>query len=583
MQPSIPVYQPNKKRTYYTHLIERLLCAVLYDKTRVITYENDCEIWSLPSNENIFWDGVATQRLIIPSEWSNLYNNLIYNHHHIVHLYGKSGRGKSLFLRYMIIRMLEDMNISNDITIAYVIEESTNTNTKFWITKYNITVINDILTAPDYLILDNVDSNLDIQANKLNLGVSSDDKKLTKFQKRLVESRGKGNKYAMNTLGFNEMSLIFPDMTYEELQFKYDMLGGNPRKLNACRPASLIYEVTGLLFPILQECLYIYYNKEYNYEYNTVEGRLARWIIYVITNEVGRHRYSDCSLFRAEFKVDNNNSSSASASATNTTLATFATATSASASNRTVTTTTTTCSTTSFSSNFLKLVVSAMLSLQNDYLYTAIHDITGRTYNYNYSHIYLTHYALLNTHSLSFPCGLNKNREVELIPILLYKQKTTRLIRNIEDLKYLSKQTNNNSTATTTTTDHSNDNNNNTTDSTTTTATTMHDTIYNIPTMFNFLGVDAIISTYLIQIAINNQYQEINQLFNISQVLNIEVKDLTLIFVVERMEDVWDFQFPDMKDMKAMKMFVIPRNVCNEEQLRSSSNISSDSSRNSTL
>lgn len=576
MQPSIPVYQPNKKRTYYTHLIERLLCAVLHDKTRVITYENDCEIWSLPSNENIFWDGVATQRLIIPSEWSNLYNNLIYNHHDTVHLYGKSGRGKSLFLRYMIIRMLEGMNISNDITIAYVIEESTNTNTKFWITKYNITVINDILTAPDYLILDNVDSTLDIQANKLNLGVSSDDNKLTKFLKRLVESRGKGKSYAMNTLGFNEMSLIFSDMTYEELQFKYDMLGGNPRKLNACRPASLIYEVTGLLFPILQECLYIYFNKEYNYEYNTVEGRLAQWIMYVITNEVGRHRYSDCSLFRAEFKVDNNNSTS-SASATNTTLATSATATSVSVINSTVPTTTTTSSKTSFSSNFLKLVVSGMLSLQNDYLYT---------YNYSYSHIYLTHYALLNTHSQSFPCGLNKNSEVELIPILVYKQKTTRLIRNIEDLKYLSKQTNNNTTPATTTTSYSNDNNNNTinttTDSTTTTATTMHDTIYNIPTMFNFLGVDAIISTYLIQIAINNQCQEINQLFNISQALNIEVKGLTLIFVVERMEDVWDFQFPDLKDMK---MFVIPRNICNEEQLRSGSNISSDSSwsRNSTL
>ena len=62
-----------------------------------------------------------------------------------------------------------------------------------------------------------------------------------------------------------------------------------------------------------------------------------------------------------------------------------------------------------------------------------------------------------------------------------------------------------------------------------------------IPTMFNFLGNDAIISTYLIQIAINNQYQEINQLFNITQIPNIEVKDLNLIFVVGRMEDVWDF------------------------------------------
>ena len=68
-------------------------------------------------------------------------------------------------------------------------------------------------------------------------------------------------------------------------------------------------------------------------EVNTVD-----YVRYVITNEVGRHRYSDCSLFRAEFKIDNNNStSSASAndSATNTTHAT-------SVINRTVPPTTTT-------------------------------------------------------------------------------------------------------------------------------------------------------------------------------------------------------------------------------------------------
>ena len=214
--------------------------------------------------------------------------------------------------------------------------------------------------------------------------------------------------------------------------------------------SSLIYEVTGLLFPILQECLYIYYNKEYNYEYKTVEWRWTQWIMYGMWLQM---RWEDTDTRIAVYSEQNLKLITIILLVVLVLVIVllillmllllliepFHLLPPPS-------------STTSFSSIFQKLVVSGMLSLQNDYLYTAIHDITGRTNNYNYSHIYLTHYALLNTHSQSFPCGLNKNREVELIPILLYKQKTTRLIRNIEDSKYLAKPTNITNTPATTTT-----------------------------------------------------------------------------------------------------------------------------------
>ena len=292
-------------------LIEELIHAVFVDKKRVVAVENGTEIWSLPKDGNVYWDGSSTKRLVIQPQWLQLYTQLIGGAQTHVLLEGKAGRGKSVFLRYMIIRMLEDPAIPHAATLAYVVMDSMGDSRTFWIAKkgFGVNVVDHIPERPDYLLLDNVDSALNMRGEKLNLGLTSGDRELLKeFRKRVNEAGERGQNYAMLSLDLKVITLMFSDLSLAERQFRFDVLGGNPRMFRCKEPTSISEETKLLVYPELQSCIRTFFGTAYDFKKTTPEGLRARWAMSVIAREVEQSADCDSSLFRAEFTSEDGSS-----------------------------------------------------------------------------------------------------------------------------------------------------------------------------------------------------------------------------------------------------------------------------------
>lgn len=308
MQPSTSPSRKKQRKGIF--LIAILINTVFVLKKRVITWENGCEIWSLPMADNVYWDGSSTKRLVIHPQWLQLYKELIGGAHTHVLLEGKAGRGKSIFLRYLIIRMLEDPAISSEATFVYR-EMSGTDKCSFLIKKdgVSVDVIEDIPDKPTYLLLDNVDSNLNISGEKLNLGLTSGDIEVMKdFKKRRIEADDLGKLYSMQALDLHVIALLFPRLSIAELQFRFDVLGGNPRMFRRPESPSISAEIKKRIYPELQSCLHIFFGQAYDCEQSTPEGLRAKWIMSIIAKEVERSADCDSSLFRAEFGLEDGGS-----------------------------------------------------------------------------------------------------------------------------------------------------------------------------------------------------------------------------------------------------------------------------------
>jgi hypothetical protein len=383
-------------------LMEKLINAVFVDKKRVITVEDGCAIWSLPEDGQVFWDGSSTMRLVIQPQWLQLYTQLLNGAQTHILLEGKAGRGKSVFLRYMIIRMLEDPAISNEATFAYVDKYGKDGSRTFWVKKNGISVdvLENIPEEPTYLLLDNVDSNLNMRGEKLNLGLTSGDREVLKeFRKRVDEAGPLGKHFAMQALNLEVMNLMFPTLTPADRQFRFDVLGGNPRKFRCDEPTSVSEEIEHLVYPELQSCITMFFGATYNYQLATVEGLRARWAMGIIAKEVELSADCDSSLFRAEFATDSGKCQ------------------------------------TRFASAFLRLVAGALDSKNDASLRDALKNIVGSS-GLGYAHEYLSHAAFLAGDPATTTFGLNTARTVVQLPAGLYGRQVT-LVRNIADLKNL--------------------------------------------------------------------------------------------------------------------------------------------------
>ena len=371
---------------------------------RAITEESGCEIWSLPEDNDVYWDGSSTKRLVIQPQWLQLYKELIGGPHTHVLLEGKAGRGKSVYLRYMIIRMLEDPTISSEATFAYTEKNGTD-RCSFWIKKdgVSVDVIDVIPDRPTYLLMDNVDSNLIVSGKKLNLGLTSGDIEVMKdFKKRRIEAAriDRGMTYTMQALDLNVMALMFPHLLLDERQFRFDVLGGNPRMFLYLEYSSLSTEIKKSIYPELQRCLYIFFGQAYNHEQSTPEGKRALWIMSVIAKEVERGAECDSSLFRADFALEDSKSE------------------------------------TRFATTFLRLVAGALDSKNDASLLSALTRIRG----VGYAHEYLSHTAFLAGSPNTTTFGLSPTRVVAALPAGLYGRQVT-LVRNIPDLKNMESST----------------------------------------------------------------------------------------------------------------------------------------------
>eukprot|EP00981_Chlorochromonas_danica_P009859 scaffold2851_cov145-Ochromonas_danica.AAC.1 len=379
--------------------MEELINAVFVDNKRTITTEEDSTMWSLPEDGNVYWDGSYTKRLVIQPQWLELYTALIGGAQTHVLLEGKAGRGKSVFLRYMILRMLEDPAIPNEATFAYVVKVSVGNSRTLWIMKngFSVNVVNDISERPDYLLLDNVDAVLDIRGKKLNLGLTSGDREVLKeFRKRVVEARVLGNCHAMLALDLKAMRLMFPDLPTDDLQFRYDVLGGNPRRFLDVEPALVSLEIEQLVYPELQKCISMFFGDTYDHKTETAEGLRARWAMRMIAKEVQRSANYDSSLFRAEFMTTGGYGQER------------------------------------FASTFLRLVAGALDSKNDATLREALKKIVGSS-GLGYAHEYLSHATFLAREPATITFGLTPLQVVVQLPAELYGRKVT-LVRSIADL-----------------------------------------------------------------------------------------------------------------------------------------------------
>lgn len=166
-------------------------------------------------------------------------------------------------------------------------------------------VLEDIPEMPTFLLLDNVDSNISMRGEKLNLGLTSGGREALKdFRKRVEEAGVLGKNHAMQAPDLNVMRLMFP--TLPDIQFRFDVLGGNPRRFRGVEPASVSQEIKKLVFPELQNCISLFFGAAYDHKQPTTEGLRARWAMSVIAKEVEQSADCDSSLFRAEFATDGN-------------------------------------------------------------------------------------------------------------------------------------------------------------------------------------------------------------------------------------------------------------------------------------
>ncbi|KAJ1392557.1 hypothetical protein B484DRAFT_408451 [Ochromonadaceae sp. CCMP2298] len=175
----------------------------------------------------------------------------------------------------MIIRMLEDPAITNEVTFAYMVKDSMGNSLTFWIAKNGISVdeMNKIPERPDYLLLDNVDSALNMRGEKLNLGLTSGDKEVLKeLRKRVSEAGVLGKYHAMQALDLEAMRLMFPALPTADLQFRFDVLGGNPRRFRDEEPASVSEEMEHLVYLELQSCITMFFGSTYNHKMETPDG-----------------------------------------------------------------------------------------------------------------------------------------------------------------------------------------------------------------------------------------------------------------------------------------------------------------------
>ena len=249
----------------------------------------------------------TSERLDMQPQWLQSYTMLLDESKTHILLEGKAGLGKSVFVRYMIIRMLQGSAISNGATFAYIVKDGMNKSRTFWITKTNIDItvnsIADLIGKPDYLLLDSVDSSLLYSGNKMNLGLTSGDQSLKEFNKRVDEAGERGKIDAMHALDLKVMKLIFTTLPFDEMQFRFDVLGGNPRTFCCQAPACVTAETQQLIYPLVLNCITMYFGTTYDHTVYSDHGHLAKWAIVVIARELKQSANCGSSLFRAEFRM----------------------------------------------------------------------------------------------------------------------------------------------------------------------------------------------------------------------------------------------------------------------------------------
>lgn len=260
----------------------------------------------------------TTQRMLVRTCWTEMASILCGKHHGLIN--GKAGRGKSMFLLFFMFEILlcarsgaasaliEGLQPPADVVILYI-DRSQN---KYLVTPHGIeNVVGGCSANITYCFSDNVDISDAKVGSALTLAVTSGDVVVLKeFIKRLEGVGEDQARLYMPSLTVDEMALIFSDLPPEEVQFKFDIVGGNPRKFKIAPPTAPSSKYTKVVSDALNWMFGSSYFSGDSVQL-TAKQKLGRWVIDLLVGMLDAAEESkavlpgsltDSSLFR-EFIV----------------------------------------------------------------------------------------------------------------------------------------------------------------------------------------------------------------------------------------------------------------------------------------
>ena len=194
--------------------------------------------WSLP--KGVVWMD-STNQVLIRDSWREIFSIMLISKNVI--LMGKAGRGKSVFILCAIFDILYCAKrgipsllsstadrFPTDPKIVYVDRGGV----RHFVTLDVFRILPNNGTLPmgvHYYFSDNVDVLHASLGSLLTLAATSGDKNVLKEYKKRMRCLPNGLVLFMPSLERREMAQLYPEIDSKELQFKFDVIGGNPRAM----------------------------------------------------------------------------------------------------------------------------------------------------------------------------------------------------------------------------------------------------------------------------------------------------------------------------------------------------------------
>jgi hypothetical protein len=448
-----------------------------------------------------------TNLMLVRSCWKELLATVL-NKKHVI-LRGKAGRGKSLFILFVVFEILycaklgktcalfpnaEPFPAAADLRIVYISRDGV----KHLVTVNKVCTEIGWPTDINYCFSDNVDISDASVGSLLTMAVTSGDLTVLKeFNKRVQACKPdtKAILY-MPSLILEEMALLFPLYTPGALQFKFDIVGGNPRMFEVSEKA----KSSSQFYAVVKSALQWMFGEEYlpTETSETELNQLGKWAIDIVVTflELALQEAQssaprmDSSFFREYFIEENYSVASEQ-----------------------------------YASVFLGLVADKLQAAFDASIIGNLTRLFGSAGLGN-AFEFMAHAILFNTDKQHW-CKSSTGEYKQLI--LGNRRKV--LIRNVEDIKSLKEDD------------------------------------YGLPTICNFPIIDAVLPPDMgLQMTISDTHEGSNLgLSAILSVLKIPATDFTLVFVVP--EDVLSrFSFP--RNLDGVKMYVTIPNVVSKEAFK---------------
>ena len=218
---------------------------------------------------------------------------------------GKAGVGKSTFVNWFIYQLWEG---GVDVPSIVFVDRD---NDKYWLASTGAVLIYNpnVHPKPDYYFSDSHDVKDKNLATILCLVVSSENESETgykEFSKRIMEV-AKGRTRYIPSMSPDELTQAFPNLTPETRQFRYDVVGGNPRHFQGAGNDAGSDTMVELVRNEVGSFFGLEYIGPVNGEVNVLMEELGTWATNTISlafSKSGDGLKQACSSLCQQFEVD---------------------------------------------------------------------------------------------------------------------------------------------------------------------------------------------------------------------------------------------------------------------------------------